>query len=198
MELLRLPKSMFNDGVVLLQMYSEDTTKLEKSLKRLFDANFSIKHLRDDLYILKLKDAVKNVTIFRASFPAIINEEVGLKKALLIPCENQILYTFINKVEDGHYYEFFRLARENPAIYDETMYLILGVKKSLLYTLKVYIENNCSSRNSQIDLFLHYNTVDYRIKRCAEVLGMNFDLFPTRAYLYEMLDKIDFDENDKD
>lgn len=196
MELLKSPKSMFDEAYILLDLDKNDATIIEKILKKIIGSDYELSHFRENWYILKLMHSVKNLPVFKASFSAMAVDEAGLKRALLLPCNNPSLYSYINKVDDKKYEDFYSLAKKYPEIYDETMFLILGLKKSLLYTLKVYIENNCSSRTAQIELFLHYNTVDYRIKKCSEVLGMNFDLFPTRAYLYEMLDKIDCSQED--
>lgn len=37
-------------------------------------------------------------------------------------------------------------------------------------TLKVYLENHCSIINTSNKLFLHRNTIRYRIKKCQEIL----------------------------
>ena len=42
-------------------------------------------------------------------------------------------------------------------------------------TLKVYLDNQCEISNTAKKMFIHRNTVIYRIERCEEVLGMKIN-----------------------
>ncbi|WP_152655984.1 PucR family transcriptional regulator [Oceanobacillus sp. CFH 90083] len=44
-------------------------------------------------------------------------------------------------------------------------------EKELKYTLNVYMENQCDLTKTSEDIFIHRNTVKYRIKKCEEILG---------------------------
>ncbi|WP_435051928.1 helix-turn-helix domain-containing protein [Bacillus thuringiensis] len=41
----------------------------------------------------------------------------------------------------------------------------------LLHTLSVYLETHCAISETAKRLFLHRNTVIYRLKKCEEILG---------------------------
>ncbi|MEW5919367.1 MAG: GAF domain-containing protein [Bacillota bacterium] len=74
--------------------------------------------------------------------------------------------------------------------------LILYDKKkntNFVHTLKVYLENNCNIQQTSRDLYLHVNTLNYRIKRIREVLNMDLKESDERLKLlvafkaYEMI-----------
>lgn len=43
--------------------------------------------------------------------------------------------------------------------------------KELKYTLKVYMDNQCDITKTADEIFIHRNTVKYRIKKCEEIIG---------------------------
>lgn len=47
-------------------------------------------------------------------------------------------------------------------------------KQNLLNTLFVYLETNCQISETAKRLYVHRNTVIYRIEKCEEILGKNF------------------------
>jgi DNA-binding PucR family transcriptional regulator len=54
---------------------------------------------------------------------------------------------------------------------------VLGKAKQKEYsmTLRVYLENNRSVSRTSQQLYLHRNTVAYRIRRILDVLGVDLD-----------------------
>ncbi|WP_223068345.1 PucR family transcriptional regulator [Paenibacillus caui] len=46
-------------------------------------------------------------------------------------------------------------------------------KIDLVQTLAVYLENNCQISETAKQLFIHRNTVTYRLEKCEEILGRN-------------------------
>lgn len=49
-----------------------------------------------------------------------------------------------------------------------------GMLLELQKTLRVYLESNCSTTETANTMFLHRNTVKYRISKCEEILGNDF------------------------
>lgn len=54
---------------------------------------------------------------------------------------------------------------------------------NLMATLEQYFQNQCDSRVTANDLFLHPNTLRYRLKRIEKVLQINLEDFETRLNL---------------
>ncbi|MEB2279527.1 PucR family transcriptional regulator ligand-binding domain-containing protein [Lysinibacillus xylanilyticus] len=48
-------------------------------------------------------------------------------------------------------------------------------EKELKHTLKVYLANHCDLTKTSEDIFIHRNTVKYRIKKCEEILGQSVE-----------------------
>ena len=180
-----------DDVTILLSFSSFDAERFSKAVSKLFGKGASIHKVNGDVYLLTLKEGQKDLAIFKASFQALSDDVNQLRKALIVPSDHPLLYSFMEDVKDGECLYLFSLEKRHPTLYEETLPLILGVKRTLLDTMKCYIENNCSSRNTQNEMFVHFNTVDYRIRKCMQQLGMNLGLFPTRVFLYNLLNRID-------
>jgi len=45
----------------------------------------------------------------------------------------------------------------------------------LIRTLEVYLSNNANAKKSAEELFIHYKTVQYRINRIKEIMGIEFE-----------------------
>ncbi|WP_182070917.1 PucR family transcriptional regulator [Bacillus haynesii] len=48
-------------------------------------------------------------------------------------------------------------------------------EKELRFTLNVYMANQCDLTKTSEDIFIHRNTVKYRIKKCEEILGQSVE-----------------------
>lgn len=47
--------------------------------------------------------------------------------------------------------------------------------KELINTLECFMNNNQSYKKTSSEMFVHYRTVTYRMKKIVEISGMNFD-----------------------
>lgn len=54
----------------------------------------------------------------------------------------------------------------------------------LVRTLDLFLQNNCRIKPTAEALFIHTNTLKYRLKQMAELTSINFDDFHTRCQLY--------------
>ncbi|MCI3986351.1 proline utilization transcriptional regulator PutR [Bacillus sp. K7] len=54
----------------------------------------------------------------------------------------------------------------------------------LLKTLEIYLLNNCKTKPAAEQLFIHQNTLNYRIKQITEMTSINLSDFRTRCQLY--------------
>lgn len=57
----------------------------------------------------------------------------------------------------------------------------------LLKTLEVYLANNGKGKQSANELFIHPNTLNYRIKQIQEITDIDFNDFNMKSYLYTEL-----------
>lgn len=57
----------------------------------------------------------------------------------------------------------------------------------LLFTLEAYLANNGKGKQTANEMFIHPNTLNYRIKQIQEVTNIDFSDFNMKAYLYTEL-----------
>ena len=185
-------KQILNEVHILLTFTRYNEEKFRIILDKLFGKKAKISKIsKPGVYLLTLPDGQASLATFRASFDALFLDVDSIAKALVIPCDDQFLYSYIDEVKEGRLTYLFELEKNHPNFYDEMVPLLLGVKKSLLGSLKSYIENNCSIRCAQNELYVHFNTVEYRMRKCMQQLRRNFDLFPTRMFLYYLLERVE-------
>ena len=56
-------------------------------------------------------------------------------------------------------------------------------QSNLLHTLKVYLENDRNAQRCANLLYLHRNSLQYRVRRIQEIAGINLDDPYERSYL---------------
>ncbi|MFC7060548.1 PucR family transcriptional regulator [Halobacillus seohaensis] len=62
-----------------------------------------------------------------------------------------------------------------------------GKQTNLLRTLEVYLANNGKGKQTANQLFIHPNTLNYRIKQIQELTNIDFNDFNMKSYLYTEL-----------
>lgn len=55
---------------------------------------------------------------------------------------------------------------------------------NLLQTLEVYLEENCRLKQAAEKLFIHTNTLKYRLNQISELTEISFDDFHANCQLY--------------
>lgn len=65
---------------------------------------------------------------------------------------------------------------------------------SLLHTLEVYLSQNCRLKPTAERLFIHINTLKYRLNQITELTSISFDSFQTNCQLYIDLQMLKINE----
>ncbi len=173
----------------LLTCKSEEGQKrLERMLNRLFSSEFSITPVKEKgALLLKMKNGLSDQAILKASFPALAADNPDLDKGLFLPSPLPLFYNYLDLVPSQQILELFKVAKENPSVYYETYDLISGLDKEILETIQVYIENNCSPLLSSYALFVHKNTVTYRLNIFVKKTGITLNSFANQMFLYGLI-----------
>lgn len=181
------PRWIVSECYILISFDAEEgQPRLEKMLLRLLPNLFSIKKITSKNILLTLKD-VKDLSIFRASFPAVKIDNGYIHSALEIPCDNSLFYPFLDLVEKGCETQLFKVAKNHPQVYDETYDLICSLDRDTLETIHFYIENDCSPLLASYALFIHKNTVTYRVNMFVKKTGISLELFSNQMFVYQLL-----------
>lgn len=176
-----------SDCYVLISFDDEmGQPRLERMLSRILGNPFEIRKISKDRFILTLKD-FKDLSIFRASFTALKIDNGYIHSALEIPCDNSIFYPYLDLVEKGCETQLFKVAKNNPQVYDETYDLICSMDKDTIETIHFYIENNCSPLLASYALFIHKNTVTYRVNTFVKRTGISLELFANQMFVYQLI-----------
>lgn len=179
-------------GYVLIDCSnSEGLLKLQKMLQKIISNPVEYTEVSENKILLTLKDSMKDVAILKASFSALLIDNEALSKALILPGNNSLFYSYLDFVSPDSIIEMFKVAKLHPEIFDETYDLIASFDKDTLNTIKVYIENDCSPLLSSYALFVHKNTVTYRVNCFIKKTGINLDTFANQMFLYELISSHD-------
>ena len=181
-----------SEGYVILTCRNEEgLLKLKKMLQRILPDAVSYQTCMTDKVLLTLKDSTKDVAILKASFSALLIDNDALDKALVIPCDSSVFYPYVDFVHSQGFEELFKVAKTHPEVYDESYDLIGSFDNETLHTIQVYIENNCSPLLSTYALFVHKNTVTYRINSFIKKTQIHFETFANQMFLYELISSHD-------
>lgn len=99
---------------------------------------------------------------------AIRAADLELKEEAIYFFKDQGLYSFISRVEDEKFLDDFvenhlgRLVRADEAKGGD-----------LCETLEAYLDNNCSVKETAEAMYIHRNTLNYRLGRIREILGVD-------------------------
>lgn len=76
--------------------------------------------------------------------------------------------------------------RELQEFYNDTIGTLLNEdpKRELMYTLKVYFENNEVIKATSDELYIHVNTLKYRLKRIEQITGLNLKKVEDKVRLF--------------
>ncbi len=98
--------------------------------------------------------------------------------------EDQIYY------DDMNIYKLLMAVDDKEVLeeyYEKTILPLTEYDKAhnsdLLQTLQVYLRNNCSVKETSEELFVHRNTINYKIKRIGEILNKDLSNLTVRTSL---------------
>ncbi len=130
----------------------------------------------------------RDYAVFATSFPALC-EDIGHDiKALLVPSNEFSLYTdYLQKCDNNTVIPLFSL-RNDKKEYASFDPLIQDRDRDVLKTVLSYRYYNDSPILSSLPLFIHRNTVIYRINLFKEKTGRSLLLFADRRFVYNLID----------
>ena len=91
----------------------------------------------------------------------------------------------LQMVENTESFNFFKSIGEKKLA--KILLLEENQKNDLLSTLLTYFENNCQISNTAKKLFIHENTLRYRLQKIEELLNLKLDLWETKVLVYFLL-----------
>ena|GEM_PF-4592970 len=120
------------------------------------------------------------------------------RTALTVGMINHSENTITHFSDLGIYRILFDLKNRNElySFYRETIGKIIEFDRDnqteYLHTIRVYIGQQCSINHTAEQLFVHYNTVRYRLGKIQKLFGMDLDNEEDRVNLYIAIKVMDF------
>lgn len=156
-------------ALVSTERISEDD--LRKILKRIVSSAQKKYHMQVDVGIGNSVEYLEDVRESRREAAAAVKiAEITDGKEHIFFYREQGIYTLISKIGDSRFLDEFvnknigRLIRA-----DEIS------NGSLCETLKNYLEHNCNAKETAEVLYIHRNTLNYRLNKIREILGRDFE-----------------------
>lgn len=84
--------------------------------------------------------------------------------------KDQGIYTFISQISDGRYLDEFVETQIGRLVQADSLN-----GGSLCETLECYLNHNCNAKQTAEAMFLHRNTLNYRLNKIRELLGHSFE-----------------------
>jgi hypothetical protein len=144
---------------------------------------------KEGIYKLTLQSGVKGQAVMQSSFMA-AGEDLGASfKGLIVPLFNDRFVPYIDFVEDNSIKYLFEVGHDHDEIYDESADLLSEIDYYTLLTVKSYIEAGNSPSMASLRLYVHRNTVTYRIDRFIQQTGIDLKPFPNSVFIYFLIKK---------
>lgn len=160
---------------------------IEKFFSKLLKTAYLLEETPSSVYKVTLREGMASLVVLQASFEAAYNDFPGSLKALVVPFFHDSFYDALRYCEDGRLLTLYDLGRSHPELYEEGQCFLAPFDEETLLTVKTYIETERSPYLSALRLYVHRNTVSYRIERFEEKLGCPLENWGNAMYVYELV-----------
>lgn len=183
--------------VLLFFGLPEEKEVLNLELRNLFRRSILNQEI-DSWHELLILESTKEEAILYSRFQELIRDNKGEVKGLVIPNRDFSLYMpLLERVPSASLTSLFSLGEKNPEIYDSLLPLIAKEAPGILHTIKVYIETGRSPLISSYPLYVHRNTVTYRVKAFEKRTGISLDQFENVMFVYALINRFNLSTEEK-
>lgn len=172
---IRAPILYKNDSVIFLYRFQENRINdLDRALNQI--KNNVLEEIKDISVSIGIGDYYNDLNKMKQSLK---EAELALKKIKITKLKNSILeyknmgvYQLLFSIEDNESLKNYCKNTLNPIIkYDNIN------NSQLVETLELYLDENCNITTTSEKLFLHRNTLRYRVKKIEELLDLDLHDF---------------------
>lgn len=141
----------------------------------------------DGIFTLSLESDIKGLGIIQNSLSLGKDRFDSGFKCLIVPFFNERFLPYIDFVEDNSIKFLFELGQAHPEMYLENLDILEDVDFETLNTIKTYIESGNSPSLTSLKLYIHRNTVTYRVNRFYRTTGLDLKTFPNAVFVYFLI-----------
>lgn len=160
---------------------------IEKLFSKLLKTSYELEETPSNIYKISLPGGMASQAVVEASFTAAANDFPGSIKALIVPCFKESFTAYLPYVKGDRILYLYEVGREHPEIYEDGQNLLAMFDEESLLTVKTYIETERSPFLSALRLYVHRNTVSYRIERFEDKSGISLENWGNQMYVYELI-----------
>lgn len=148
---------------------------LKKVLEKIVESAYKKYHINLNVGIGSSVDYLEDVRQSRKDAAAAIKAaHASDSDKHIFFYREQGMYTFISKVSDGRFLDEFVYKNIGKLIDADEIN-----NGNLCETLESYLNHNCNVKGTAESLIVHRNTLNYRLNKIRELLGINFDNLDT-------------------
>lgn len=166
-----------------------DLPKVQRLMAKILGKSAYELDFKDGLFRLTLEAGQKGQSLLQSSFVAAGEDLNSSFKGLIVPMFTDRFIPYIDLVEDNHIEYLFEVGHHNEAVYADNIDLLNDVDVYTLMTVKAYIEAGNSPSLASLRLYVHRNTVTYRIDRFIQQTGIDLKSFPNSVFIFFLIEK---------
>jgi sugar diacid utilization regulator len=178
---------MSNSFIYLKTGKEIESSKIQKLLTKILGkADYEVEG-RDGIYRLTLSAGQKGQALLQSSFIAASEDLASTFKGLIVPMFSERFIPYIDLVEANSIKYLFEVGHNYEQVYNDNIDLLEGIDSYTLLTVKSYIESGNSPSLASLRLYVHRNTVTYRIDRFIQQTGIDLKAFPNSVFVYFLI-----------
>jgi hypothetical protein len=166
---------------------SVEQEKLIKLFTKLLGNSYELDG-KNGVYKLTLPAGQKGQALLQTSFRAACEDLGGEVRGLIVPMFLDRFINYIHLVKENTIQYLFEVGYEDHSIYADAQDLISDIDVYTLQTVKAYIEAGNSPSLASLRLYVHRNTVTYRVDRFIQQTGIDLKPFPNAVFIYFLID----------
>ncbi|MDO5330446.1 MAG: helix-turn-helix domain-containing protein [Bacillota bacterium] len=182
-------------AVIYLQSSAPLGPLFGKIMSRLFPEGVELDEKDNGIYRLSLEKGIEDLSKFLASYKALAEDAPGGLRAIVSPSEKLDLSPLLGEVGDGDIAYLYEL-EDNPLVEEMVGNSLAGFDMEILQSVKIYLEAGRSPALAGLRLYVHRNTVVYRISQFIRKTGYDLSRFDTGILLLSIIKKLDKKKED--
>ncbi len=179
-----------------IYIYQTDLNKEIIDLFSMIGSSFVVEKFEDDILTVIDSDYYNEEPIDLESFRELIIQDFDKDLTMFIEpyLEEKFIFgenvvCFIKELHNGIYYfedmiTYAVIKNKEPLKKKLKKYISEKVNSDVIYTARVFIENNMNSSSTSKKLFMHRNTLNYRIDNFIELTKINVKTFKGANAIY--------------
>jgi hypothetical protein len=141
----------------------------------------------DDIIVLFLSGGSKSLSILQSSLQAMGEDVNSHFKGLICPCFNDNFQKYLKFVKDDKFLYLFEISQMHKDLFSDNINMLDGIDEYTLESVKCYIEMGNSPTLAAYKLFVHRNTITYRVDKFVQDLRIDLSSFPNCVFVYGLI-----------